>query len=81
MNCGGHVDLHTDIQISELGLNADTGNSSRYTCVVGSGCDRDPGPDLEIGALAIRGADARILQGSGYHYPLKKGHRVCLQEW
>ncbi len=62
---GGHVDVDADVEVGELGLNADAGDAGGDAGVVGAGGDGNLLTDLELGALAVGGADAGVLQDAG----------------
>ena len=58
-----HVDVDAHIEVRELGLHADAGGDAGGRAGgVGAGGDGDSGADLELGVLAVRGADAGVLQ-------------------
>ena len=65
VDCGGHVDGDADVDEGELGLNSERlrFRSRRRRCR--SRGDGNLGTDLEGGALAVGGADARVLQDAG----------------
>ena len=61
----GDVDGDADIEVGELGLDADAGYAGGHAGVVGTGGDGDLLTDFEGGALAVGGADAWVLQDAG----------------
>jgi hypothetical protein len=62
VNGRSHVDIDTDIEIGELGLDADAGDACGYSGVVGAGGNRNLLANLELGALAVGSADAWVLE-------------------
>ena len=62
---GRHVDVDADVEVGELGLDADRADAGGDAGGVAAGGDGDPGADLEGGALAVGGADAGVLQDAG----------------
>ncbi len=65
MDRGGHVDVNADVDVGELGLHADAGDTGGDAGVIGAGGYGDLLSDLHDRVLAVGGADAGVLKDAG----------------